>query len=147
MADERKRNDERKFPVSQETPKRRPRRPHWGWSLGLAAAGVGSAAAFMLRGCWHLHMTWPQRYDDEFSYQVCPGCGIKRLFNEKSFHAYGPYGYDVEELIARERALRIRRMRRHEELMKARREKKKNERRRKRNKRKLSNWVSFRLCR
>jgi len=94
------------------------RRRHWIWPVGLAMAGIGSAAAFFLRGCWHAHMTWPARYDEEFSYQVCPNCGIKRLFDENSFHAYGPYGYDVKELIARERAARIRRLRRHEELMK-----------------------------
>jgi hypothetical protein len=35
------------------------------------------------------------------SYQVCLGCGIKRLFDEKSFRAYGPYSYDLNRLIAR----------------------------------------------
>ena len=99
----------------QERPRRRSR---WIWPLGLAM-GLGSAAAFMLRGCWHTQMSWPVRYDEEFSYQVCPSCGIKRLFNESSFHAYGPFGYDVKDLIAREQAARIRRLRRHEELMKA----------------------------
>jgi DNA-directed RNA polymerase subunit RPC12/RpoP len=106
-------------PASEATGRVR-RRPHWIWPLGLAMAGIGSTAAFVLRGCWHAHMTWPIRYDEEFSYQVCPSCGIKRLFDEKAFHAYGPYGYDVKELIARERTARIRRLRRHEELLKAR---------------------------
>jgi hypothetical protein len=84
---------------------------HWVWPLGLAVAGLGSAAAFMLRGCWHPRMSWPIRHDDEFSYQVCPGCGIKRLFDQGTFHAYGPYGYDLHDLIARERTERIRRLR------------------------------------
>jgi hypothetical protein len=73
----------------------------------------------MLRGCWHADMGWPVRHDDEFSYQVCMGCGIKRLFDPKTFRAYGPYGYDVVELIARERALRLRRAQRLEERLAA----------------------------
>ena len=44
----------------------------------------------------------------DHSYQVCLGCGIKRLFDEKKFRGYGPYGYDAKELIAREQAVRIR---------------------------------------
>jgi hypothetical protein len=79
--------------------------------VGLALAGLGSAAAFMLRGCWHPRMSWPIRHDDDFSYQVCTACGIKRLFNQATFHAYGPYGYDLHELIARERTERMRRLR------------------------------------
>jgi hypothetical protein len=31
---------------------------------------------------------------------VCLGCGIKRLFDEKNFRAYGPYSYDLDKLIA-----------------------------------------------
>ncbi len=108
-----------------ERPKRQtqqgevPERPHWHrhwiWPLGLAVAGLGGAAAFMLRGCWHANLSWPIRHDDEFSYQVCPSCGIKRLFDEKTFHPYGPYGYDLHELIARERTARLRRLRQHAE--------------------------------
>jgi len=95
----------------------RPRRTHWVWPLGVALAGVGSAAAYLLRGCWHTHMSWPTSVDDEFSCQVCTACGIKRLYDVKSFHAYGPYGYDVHELIARERVARMRRRRQHEEAV------------------------------
>ena len=86
-------------------------------------ASLGSLAAFMLRGCWHTHTSWPIRVEDEwtggeeFSYQVCTGCGIKRLYDERTFHAYGPYGYDLHELIALERAARLRRFRRHEATM------------------------------
>jgi hypothetical protein len=42
---------------------------------------------------------------------ACLGCGIKRLFDEKKFRGYGPFGYDVKELIARERAVRARQRR------------------------------------
>ncbi len=90
--------------------------PGWLWPLGIAAAGLGSVAAVLLRGCWHRHVTWPIRYDDHYSYIVCTDCGIKRLFDEKLFHEYGPYGYDIEELIAEERARHIQRIRRHESL-------------------------------
>lgn len=95
----------------------RPRRTHWVWPLGVALAGVGSAAAFLLRGCWHTHMSWPVSVDDEYSYQVCTACGIKRLYDVQAFHAYGPFGYDVHELVARERAARMRRRRQHEETL------------------------------
>ncbi|MFB3814307.1 MAG: hypothetical protein ACE14L_09350 [Terriglobales bacterium] len=88
---------------------------HWIWPLGLALAGIGSAAAFMLRGCWHTRMSWPLRYNDEFSYQACTSCGIKRLYDPKRFQAYGPYGYDIDELIARERGMRLRRIRQQQE--------------------------------
>ena len=39
------------------------------------------------------------------------GGGIKRLFDEKKFRGYGPYGYDLKELIAREQAIRMRQRR------------------------------------
>jgi hypothetical protein len=56
-----------------------------------------------MRGCWHSKMSWPVRAQDH-SYQVCLGCGIKRLFQEKEFRAYGPYSYDLNRLIAWDRA-------------------------------------------
>jgi len=40
----------------------------------------------------------------EYSYQVCLGCGIKRLFDEKTFRAYGPFSYDLNRLITQERS-------------------------------------------
>jgi hypothetical protein len=100
-----------------ELPPRPHRHVHWAWPLGLAVAGLGGAAAFILRGCWHTSMSWPTRHDEEFSYQVCTSCGIKRLYDQKTFHAYGPYGYDLHELIARERAARLRRLQKHEGAM------------------------------
>jgi len=52
-------------------------------------------------------MGWPMREGDH-SYQVCLGCGIKRLFDEKKFRGYEAYGNNVKELIAREQAVRAR---------------------------------------
>lgn len=87
--------------------KNRSRRPR---PLGLLVFWVGRVAAFLLRGCWHTDLGWPLREGDH-SYQVCLRCGIKRLFDENAFHGYGPYGYDMNELIARERAMRMRQWR------------------------------------
>lgn len=108
----RHRTQQGEVPPQPPTPHR-----HWVWPLGIALAGLGGAAAFMLRGCWHTHMGWPLKFDEEFSYQVCTTCGIKRLYDEKTFHAYGPYGYDLHELVARERALRVKRLHKHTEAM------------------------------
>lgn len=47
-------------------------------------------------------MSWPIRVQ-QHSYQVCIGCGIKRLFDEKAFRAYGPFSYDLARLIAWDR--------------------------------------------
>ena len=71
----------------------------WLWPLGVVATGLGAAGVVVFRGCWHGKMSWPVRYQNH-SYQVCLGCGIKRLFNEKDFRAYGPYSYDLTRLIA-----------------------------------------------
>ena len=87
--------------MTEVSPQKR-RWPRWAWP-GLLAAGAGGAAMFLLRGCWHRRMGWPMREGDH-SYQVCLGCGIKRLFDEKKFRGYGPYGYDVKGLIAREQS-------------------------------------------
>ena len=32
------------------------------------------------------------------------GCGIKRLFDEHTFQAYGPFSYDLNRLVAWDRA-------------------------------------------
>ena len=50
-------------------------------------------------------MSWPIRVQD-CSYQVCMGCGIKRLFDEKAFRSYGPYSYDLNRLISWDRSHR-----------------------------------------
>lgn len=92
----------------------RRRVPRWAWPLGLAAAGLGTAATVFMRGCWHSHMSWPIKaegeHEHEYSYQVCTDCGMKRLFDERSFRAYGPFSYELHELIALERLDRKRRI-------------------------------------
>lgn len=50
-------------------------------------------------------MSWPVRVQEN-SYQVCLGCGIKRLFDEHDFRAYGPYSYDLHRLLAWDRKKR-----------------------------------------
>ena len=75
------------------------KKSRWKIPLGLVATGVAGAAVLVLRGCWHRKMSWPVRSQGH-SYQVCLGCGIKRLFDESSFRAYGPYSYDLNRLIA-----------------------------------------------
>lgn len=89
------------------------KKSRWKLPLGLVATGVAGAAVLVLRGCWHRKMSWPVRYQDH-SYQVCLGCGIKRLFDERAFRAYGPYSYDLNKLIAQEAANRARREAEHE---------------------------------
>ena len=81
------------------------KKSRWKVPLGLVATGVAGAAVLVLRGCWHRKMSWPVRYQ-EHSYQVCLGCGIKRLFDENAFCAYGPYSYDLNRLIAQDNARR-----------------------------------------
>jgi hypothetical protein len=82
----------------------------WLWPLGLAAAGVGAAGTILLRGCWHTSMSWPVRYDEQYSYRVCTDCGAKRLFDHQAFREYGPYGYDLPKLIARDRDRKIKKL-------------------------------------
>lgn len=62
------------------------------------ATGAAGAALVVFRGCWHRNMSWPVRLQ-KHSYQVCMGCGIKRLFDEEAFRAYGPYSYELNRLI------------------------------------------------
>lgn len=78
------------------------KKSRWKIPLGLVATGVAGAAVLVFRGCWHRKMSWPVRYQ-QHSYQVCLGCGIKRLFDEKAFRAYGPYSYDLDHLVAWDR--------------------------------------------
>jgi hypothetical protein len=74
----------------------------WSWPVGVVGAGLAGAAVVLFRGCWHSKMSWPVRAQ-ELSYQVCLGCGIKRLFDEKTFRAYGPYSYDLNRLMSWDR--------------------------------------------
>ena len=110
-------------PASQPKPQQASRQtsglrlPRWKWALplGIGLAGLASAAAVLFRGCWHGNMSWPVRAEDEhghFSYQTCNDCGVMRLFDERTFRGYGPYGYELHALIAHERLLRRQRMQR-----------------------------------
>ena len=87
--------------VSEENVKK----SRWLWGLSLAATTLAGAAVYLFRGCWHTKMSWPVRAQG-YSYQVCTNCGIKRLFDEQAFRSYGPYSYELERLIAWERARR-----------------------------------------
>ncbi|HST08991.1 MAG TPA: hypothetical protein VLL05_01335 [Terriglobales bacterium] len=51
-------------------------------------------------------MSWPVR-SQGCAYQVCTGCGIKRLFDEDAFRGFGPYSYDLQRLLAYEQARRL----------------------------------------
>jgi hypothetical protein len=81
------------------------KKSNWLWPAGAVATGLAGAALLLLRGCWHRRMSWPVRSEGQ-SYQVCLGCGVKRLFDEKNFRSYGPFHYELQELIAWERARR-----------------------------------------
>ena len=75
----------------------------WLWPAGVAATSLAGFGLLLVRGCWHRKMSWPVRIQG-CAYQVCLGCGVKRLFDEKIFRSYGPFSYDVEQLMAWERA-------------------------------------------
>jgi hypothetical protein len=94
--------------AQQEVPQARSeksKRPSWLWPAGAVATGLAGAALLLLRGCWHRRMSWPVRAEGQ-SYQVCLGCGVKRLFDEQNFRSYGPFHNDLNELIAWERSRR-----------------------------------------
>ena len=81
------------------------KRSRWLWPMGLLATGMAGAAV-ILRGCWHSKMSWPVR-SQGCAYQVCTGCGVKRLFDEDAFRGFGPYSYDLQRLLAYEQARRL----------------------------------------
>ena len=85
-------------PQEQERPEK-PRKSHWLWPAGAVATGLAGITLLLLRGCWHRKMSWPVRAEGH-AYQVCLGCGVKRLFDETRFRSYGPFHYDLNELIA-----------------------------------------------
>jgi hypothetical protein len=92
--------------VSENISSERTKVGRWLWPLGLMATGLAGAAVTVLRGCWHQNMSWPVRTENH-SYQVCLGCGIRRLFDEQNFRSYGPYSYDLTRLVAWEEAKRL----------------------------------------
>ena len=77
----------------------------WLWPLGLLATSLAGIGVMVSRGCWHSKMSWPVR-SQGCAYQVCTGCGIKRLFDEDVFRGYGPYSYDIQRLLAYDQARR-----------------------------------------
>jgi hypothetical protein len=84
--------------------KAKARRSRWLFPMGLMATGLAGAAV-LFRGCWHRRMSWPVR-SGGYSYQVCLGCGVKRLFDEEAFRGYGPYSYELQRLVAWDRSKR-----------------------------------------
>ncbi len=78
----------------------------WWWP-GIMATSLAGVAVAALRGCWHGRMGWPVAVQG-YSYQVCLSCGAMRLFDEKSFSAFGPFRYDVNELIDWEKSTKSR---------------------------------------
>jgi membrane-associated PAP2 superfamily phosphatase len=85
-------------PKEQETPGKS-KKTGWLWPAGAMATGVAGVALLLLRGCWHRKMSWPVRAQG-YAYQVCLGCGVKRLFDEAHFRSFGPFQYDLNDLIA-----------------------------------------------
>ena len=65
------------------------------WRRGVVATSLAGAAVAAFRGCWHKKMSWPLGVQG-YSYQVCLSCGAKRLFDEKTFRAHGPFRHDLE---------------------------------------------------
>lgn len=90
---------------SEKQDSRKPKKSKLLWSTGAIATGLAGAAVLLLRGCWHRRMSWPVRAQG-YAYQVCLGCGVKRLFDEQGFRSYGPFRYDFSELIAWEKSRR-----------------------------------------
>ena len=90
-------------PMQPSIPER-PKKFRWWWPTIVVGALAGATIA-VFRGCWHGKRSWPVRADG-YSYQVCLSCGAMRLFDEKTFNAYGPFRYDVDELIAWEKSTR-----------------------------------------
>lgn len=85
-------------PGKLETKSAKGPKSSWFWPFGVAATALGGVLLLALRGCWHRRMSWPVRSQGH-SYQVCLGCGVKRLFDEKRFCSYGPFRYGLNELI------------------------------------------------
>ena len=79
------------------------KKSNWWWTAGVLATSLGGMAVVVFRGCWHRKMSWPVGVQG-YSYQVCLSCGAMRLFDEKNFSAFGPFRYDVDELIAWEKS-------------------------------------------
>jgi len=80
------------------------RKSNWWWPAAVVASSLaGATAVVAFRGCWHGKMGWPVSAQG-CCYQVCLKCGAKRLFDENSFSAYGPFRNSLGELLAWERS-------------------------------------------
>jgi hypothetical protein len=86
--------------VERKGPKDRDTKKSWWWPAEMATSLAG-AAVVAFRGCWHRKMSWPIGMQG-YSYQVCLSCGVKRLFDEVTFTAYGPFRYELDQLVPRE---------------------------------------------
>jgi hypothetical protein len=84
-------------PVGQEKPEKL-KKINWWWPAEAVASSLAGAVVVAFRGCWHSRMSWPVGVQG-YSYQVCLSCGAKRLFDEETFTAYGPFRYDLNQLI------------------------------------------------
>ncbi|MGA7292120.1 MAG: hypothetical protein WBW53_00300 [Terriglobales bacterium] len=73
-------------PAVQPKPDK-PKRSSWWWP-GVVATSLAGAAVVAFRGCWHRRTGWPVSVQG-YSYRVCLDCGAMRLFDEKTFSAYG----------------------------------------------------------
>jgi hypothetical protein len=60
-----------------------------------------AAQTLIFGGCLHRKMGWPIWLGGQ-SYRVCLDCGIKRLFNETTLRGYGPYSYQIHDLLGRQ---------------------------------------------
>jgi hypothetical protein len=87
--------------VDQEKPEKL-KKSSW-WRRGAVTASLAEAAVTAFRGCWHGRMSWPVAVRG-YSYRICLSCGAMRLFDEKTFSAFGPFRYDLEQLIAWEKS-------------------------------------------
>jgi hypothetical protein len=81
------------------------KRTNWWWPAEAVANSLAGVVIIAFRGCFHSRMSWPVAMQG-YSYQVCLGCGAKRLFDEETFTAYGPFRYDLNELIVSDKPTR-----------------------------------------
>ena len=93
-------------PMPHPISERHKRFKQWWWPT-IAVGALAGAAIALSRGCWHGKKGWPIRAEG-YSYQVCLTCGAMRLFDEKTFRGYGPFRYDLNELIEWEKSNRER---------------------------------------
>lgn len=70
----------------------------WWRPAEAVANSLAGVVLVAFRGCWHRQLSWPVA-EGGYTYRVCLNCGAKRLFDEKTFTAHGPFRYDMNELI------------------------------------------------